>query len=193
MGFKFYIYKMKKQAAVALLLFFFFGKTNAQNINIEAKLPFSNNLTIETDNPEAAFALKKGLGVEGSVSFVTLKKHDVSVGIDYFQAEVNEERKIQSFSGVFKAGGELFSKFFTDEDFKIMFFAGGKSGIGKYTFSTGDDIYISLGIEAGFKIKYKNIYCSFFQTNTKGIQEPKGGQNSYNTSCLGVSLGAILF
>lgn len=193
MVFKFYIYKMKKHLTIIFLLFFFFsGKMNSQNISLEAKFPFSGNATITTNNSEAFFDLQQGFGVDGLISFITLKKHQVNTGINYFQADINEERGFQSLSGIFEAEGSLFSKFFTDEDLKIMFFAGARPGIGKYTFNTGDDIYISLGIEAGFKIKYKNIYITFFQTNTKGIQEPKGGENKYNTSYLGVSLGVIL-
>ena len=112
--------------------------------------------------------------------------------LNYSKIKREVSGNFNTISGVFKVEGDFFPKLFEEQDFGITVFLGGRPGIGQYVNDFGDDMYISLGTEIGFKIKYKDFYACFSSTKIMGFQEPSGGDYKYNQSYLGVSIGVIV-
>ncbi|MAZ00613.1 MAG: hypothetical protein CMP58_00270 [Flavobacteriales bacterium] len=173
--------------------FFFSFSSISQNVSIEIKKMFSGETTIFNGTEENVFDLENGTEGEVCVVFKTTKNYNINTGLNYSKAKIDENRRYNSFSGVLKAEGDFFSRFFKEQDFKITVFLGARPGIGRFVFSSGDDLFLSFSTEIGFKVKYKNLFLTMFSVNEKGFQEPNGGINEYSKGYLGASLGLIIF
>ena len=93
---------------------------------------------------------------------------------NFSKTKIDENRNYNCFSGVLKAEGDFFGRFFKEQEFKITIFLGARPGIGRYVFNSGDDIFLSFSTEIGFKVKYKDFFVTIFSVNQKGFQEPSG-------------------
>ena len=191
MVFKTYICDMKFLFFV--FCFFFSFSSISQNVSIEIKKMFSGETTIFNGTEENVFDLENGTEGEVCVVFKTTKNYNINTGLNYSKAKIDENRRYNSFSGVLKAEGDFFSRFFKEQDFKITVFLGARPGIGRFVFSSEDDLFLSFSTEIGFKVKYKNLFLTMFSVNEKGFQEPNGGINEYSKGYLGASLGLIIF
>jgi len=191
MVFKIYICKMRYFFFVCFFFLSFYS--SSQNISLEIKKMFSGETTIFNGTEENVFDLKNGTEGEVCVVFKTTKNYNINTGLNYSKIKIDENRRYNSFTGVLKAEGDFFSRFFEEQDFKITVFLGARPGIGRFVFASGDDLFLSFSTEIGFKVKYKDFFITIFSVNEKGFQEPSGGANEYSKSYLGASLGLIVF
>lgn len=153
----------------------------------------SGETTIFNGTEENVLDLKNGTEGEICVIFKTIKNYNINTGLNFSKTKIDENRNYNCFSGVLKAEGDFFGRFFKEQEFKITIFLGARPGIGRYVFNSGDDIFLSFSTEIGFKVKYKDFFVTIFSVNQKGFQEPSGGVNEYSKGYLGGSLGLIIF
>ena len=173
-------------------LFFSFC-LSSQNVTLEIKKMISGETTIFNGTEENVLDLKNGTEGEICVIFKTIKNYNINTGLNFSKTKIDENRNYNCFSGVLKAEGDFFGRFFKEQEFKITIFLGARPGIGRYVFNSGDDIFLSFSTEIGFKVKYKDFFVTIFSVNQKGFQEPSGGVNEYSKGYLGGSLGLIIF